>query len=241
VYLPILVLVIFSFNAGNNPHSWTGFSLTWYKKAFTSIDMLAALQNSLIIAFASTFISIFFGASLIIASKWWRPRWMFSVFLPSVVTPEIVIAVGLLSLFYLLKIPVGFNSLIAGHSIIGLGFAVPILRTKFARLDPVLTEASQDLGANYWQTFYKVLLPLLTPSIIAAAFVVFTISLDDFFISFFCAGAGQLTIATYVYAQVRAIPDPSLNALSSFLLFFSCAMILILSMTKISKEIISDD
>jgi spermidine/putrescine transport system permease protein len=165
---------------------------------------------------------------------------MFPIFVPSTIVPEIVMAVGILSLFHFLKIPVGYNSLIAGHSILGLGFCVPILRSKFGKLDPVLTEASLDLGASYFQTFRKVLLPLLTPAMIAAAFLVFTLSLDDFFIAFFCAGPGVQTVSTYVYAQVRAIPDPSLNAISTLLLIVSSIMILILSMTKISKEIVSD-
>lgn len=241
VYLPIIVLVVFSFNSANSPHAWSGFSLTWYKKVFASEDMISALSNSIFIAFTSTLISIILGTALVVASKWWQPFWMFPIFLPNMVTPEIVMAVGLLSLFYFFKIPLGYTSLIAGHTVIGLGYCVPILRNKFARLDPVLTEASQDLGATYWQTLYKVLLPLLTPSMVAAAFLVFTISLDDFFIAFFCSGPAQLTIATYVYAQIRAIPTPSLNALSSLLLLFSSSILLLLSMTKISKEIINND
>ncbi len=240
VYLPIIILVIFSFNASSNSHLWSGFSLMWYEKVFSSIDIIASIKTSLIVAFVSTFISIFFGSILVIASRWWRPRLMFPIFVPSTIVPEIVMAVGILSLFHFLKIPVGYNSLIAGHSILGLGFCVPILRSKFGKLDPVLTEASLDLGASYFQTFRKVLLPLLTPAMIAAAFLVFTLSLDDFFIAFFCAGPGVQTVSTYVYAQVRAIPDPSLNAISTLLLIVSSIMILILSMTKISKEIVSD-
>lgn len=240
VYLPILVLIIFSFNSSSNPHVWSGFSLMWYKKLFTSTDMLHALKTSLIVAFFSTLASVFMGAFMVIASKWWRPWFMFSVFIPSVISPEIVMAVGILSLFYFLKMPIGYNSLIAGHTALGLGFCIPILRAKFAKLDPVLTEASLDLGASYYQTFKQILFPLLGPSMIACAFLVFTLSLDDFFIAFFCSGPGLQTVSTYVFAQVRSIPDPSLNALSTVLLVVSSLLILILSMTRVSKEIISD-
>lgn len=240
VYLPIVILVLFSFNSSTDPHCWKGFSLIWYEKVFASIDILASLKTSLIVAFASTFMSVFLGSLLVIASKWWSSVWIFYVFVPSVVAPEIVMAVGILSLFYFLKIPLGYNSLIAGHTILNLGFAVPILRAKFAKIDPVLTEASLDLGASYFETFRKVLLPLLMPAMIATSFLVFTLSLDDFFIAFFCSGQGVQTVSTYVYSQVRAIPDPSLNAISTLLLLVSSAILIILSMTKISKEIVSD-
>lgn len=241
VYLPIVVLVIFSFNSSDNPHVWTGFSLMWYKKLLSSTDMLQALSTSLKVASASTIISVFFGTLLVIASKWWQPRFMFSIFMPSIISPEIVMAVSILSLFHFLKMPIGYNSLIAGHTAIGLGFCIPILRSKFIKLDPVLTEASIDLGANYFQTFNKVLLPLMIPSMIACAFLVFTLSLDDFFIAFFCSGPGLQTISTYVFSQVRSIHDPSLNALSTVLLVVSSALVAVLSMTKVSKELIGDD
>lgn len=241
VYLPIVVLVIFSFNSLDNPHVWSGFSFMWYKKLLYSTDMLQALSTSLKVATASTFISVFFGTLLVIASKWWQPKLMFTIFMPSIISPEIVMAVGILSLFHFLKMPVGYNSLIAGHTVIGLGFCIPILRSKFTKLDPVLTEASIDLGANYFQTFRKVLLPLMVPSMIACAFLVFTLSLDDFFIAFFCSGPGLQTISTYVYSQVRSVHDPSLNALSTVLLVVSSTFVAILSMTKVSKELIGNE
>ncbi len=241
VYLPIVVLVIFSFNSSDNPHVWTGFSMMWYEKLFSSTDMLQALSASLKVAGASTLISVFLGTLLVIASKWWQPRLMFAIFMPSIIAPEIVMAVSILSLFHFLKMPIGYNSLIAGHTAIGLGFCVPILRAKFVKLDPVLTEASIDLGANYFQTFNKILLPLMVPTMVACSFLVFTLSLDDFFIAFFCSGPGLQTISTYVFSQVRSFHDPSLNALSTILLVVSSALVAVLSMTKVSKELIGND
>lgn len=225
VYIPIFVLVLFSFCNTQLPHLMDGFSLCWYKKMFLSKDMLGAITNSCFIALASSFFSVLLSTLFTVASIWWSIENLFVVFWVNLIIPEIVLAVGLLMFFCAFKIPLGFTALIAGHSIIGMGFAIPIIRDSLNGMDLILVEAAMDLGASYWRVFIDILLPQLKNAIFLAAFLVFTISLDDFFIAFFCSGSGLVTISTYVYSQTRTIPDPSLNALSTMLLVISLLII----------------
>jgi spermidine/putrescine transport system permease protein len=248
MYLPIVALTIYSFNESGVSLGWTGFSLKWYSKMLESNDMLAALWTSLVIATASTFFSILFGLLVVVGSKWWPgneyrkigKKLLFGVFYPSAVLPEIVPAVALLSFFVFISAPLGYFSTIAGHAVIGLGVTVPLIRSRFLELDPFLTEASLDLGASYIQTFFRVLLPLMSPTLLAASFIVFTISLDDFFIAFFCAGPALDTVSLYVYAQVRTVIDPSINALSACLFILSIFLAFILVRSKVMDKVVSN-
>ena len=170
LYLPVFVIAMFSFNQSRFSVKWTGFSLQWYKKVFSSPEILDALSVSLIVAVSSTIISVLIGACFVIAAcRWnhstkrWRAWATQAIFYPNIVLPDIAIAVGILSLFAFFKMPVGYGSLIAGHTLIGLGFVVPIIRARFVELDPFFTEASLDLGASTFQTYRKILFPLLRP------------------------------------------------------------------------------
>ncbi|MFC1854621.1 ABC transporter permease [Candidatus Dependentiae bacterium] len=240
-YAPIVILTIVSFNAAGLASSWGGFSLKWYQKFFSSGEMVSALWASLIIAFASTLLSIVLGFFVVAASKWWQPKWLFSIFYPSVILPEIVMGVGILCLFAVVGAPLGYNSVIAGHTLVGLGFVVPMVRARFEEIDPFLTEASLDLGASYFQTFWRIQLPLLFPTLLAAGFIAFTLSLDDFFIAYFCAGPTLETVSLYVYAQVKSIADPSINALSVVLFLVSALVAFVLVRTKVMDRIVVNE
>ncbi|HBS47914.1 TPA: hypothetical protein DEO28_03155 [Candidatus Dependentiae bacterium] len=241
LYLPIFVLVIFSFNDSSVPFAWSGFSLRWFKALWSTPDLLQALKTSLIVASVSTFLSVTLGSFLVVASKWWRPFFLFNIFHTNIILPEIILAIGLLSLFTFLKIPLGYGSLIAGHALIGLGFVVPIIRARFIELDPTLTEASADLGALPLHTFRKIVIPLLAPSMIASAFLVFTLSLDDFFIAFFCSGEKIQTLSVYVYSMVRKGIDPRINAISTILLAVSSLFVLALCLFKVLDQVFGHD
>ena len=155
--------------------------------------------------------------------------------------PEIVLAVGILSVFTYFKISLGYGSLIIGHTLLGMGFVIPIIRARFMELDPVLTEASMDLGATYFQTLRKVIVPLLLPSLIASGLIVFTLSLDDFLISFFCSGSSVQTLSTFVYSKVQSIVDPSINALSACLLLASSVLVFLLSAFNVVDQVIGNE
>jgi spermidine/putrescine transport system permease protein len=241
LYLPVFVIAMFSFNKSRFSVEWTGFSLRWYKKLFSSPEILDALYVSLIVAVCSTIISVLIGASLVVAAKRWKSWVTQAIFYPNLVLPDIAIAVGILSLFAFFKIPVGYGSLIAGHTLIGLGFVVPIVSARFSELDPFFTEASLDLGASTFQTYRKVLFPLLRPSLIAAALIVFTLSLDDFLIAFFCSSPKVQTLSLYVYAQMKESVDPSINAISVLMLALSSVVALVLCAMRIVDKVIGHE
>jgi spermidine/putrescine transport system permease protein len=241
LYLPIVLLAVFSFNDSQFPVEWTGFSLRWYKALWYNPEVLDAAKNSLIIGIASTVMSVTFGIAFVFASKWWRSQWWFNIFYANILLPDIVLAIGILSLFSFFAIPVGYVSLISGHTLIGLGFVIPILRARFSALDPVLTEASLDLGATHFQTFFKVILPLMKPALVASMLLVFTLSLDDFLIAFFCSGSSVQTLSVYVYSKARTGIDPSINALSAIFLMVSSVIVLLLCFLKVAEQVISHE
>jgi spermidine/putrescine transport system permease protein len=238
---------MFSFNNSRYSVAWEGFSLRWYARLFSSPEILDALKVSLIVAISSTILSVLIATCFVIAGRWWRAKvgghsWLsYALFYPNVVLPDIALAIGILSIFAFLKVPLGYGSLIAGHTLIGLGFVVPIVKTRFVELDPLLTEASLDLGATRFQTFGRVLIPLLSPSLFASALIVFTLSLDDFLIAFFCSSPKVQTLSIYVYSQMRETVDPSINAISVILLAFSSVVVLVLCSMKLVDRVIHNE
>lgn len=241
LYLPILILAIFSFNDSIVSARWVGFSLRWYKALLKNPEILEAFQVSMIVAFSATFISVILGTCFVVASKWWHKRYLFNLFYANILLPEIIVGISILSIFTFFRIPIGYGSLITGHTILGLGFVIPIVRARFAELDPVLTEASLDLGATHLQTFRHVLLPLLYPSLIASSLLVFTLSLDDFLIAFFCSGPSVQTLSVYVYSMARMGVDPSINAISALFLVISSLVVLLLCSLKIVDQVITNE
>ncbi len=135
--------------------------------------------------------------------------------------PEVILAIGLLSFFSQAAIPLGFPSLIAGHTVLGMGFAIPIIYNGFLSLDVRLLEASRDLGATKCQTFRKIVLPLLLPSLLTAGLLVFILSFDDFIVSYFCSGSESQTLPLYIYSMIRQGISPIINALSVLLILLS--------------------
>jgi spermidine/putrescine transport system permease protein len=241
LYLPIIIMILFSFNHSSVSIRWDGFSLRWYKQLFCTPEILDALQASLIVALTATVLSVILGLFFVIGSRLWRSSLLLNLFYTNIMLPEIVLAIGLLSIFTFFQIPLGYMSLITGHTLIGLGFAIPIIRARFVELDPELTEASLDLGASYPQTVRKILLPLLMPSVIASALLVFTISLDDFLIAFFCSGPRVQTLSVYVYSMVRTGIDPTINAVSALFLAISSIVVLSLCFFKIIDQVIAHE
>jgi len=157
------------------------------------------------------------------------------MFYASLATPEIVLAVGLLSFFSIFSIPLSLTTLIAGHTLIGLGYVIPILQTRFEELDKRYMEAALDLGATQGQAFWRIMIPLMWPAITAAALLVFILSLDDFLISFFCSGGSTQTLPIYIFVMIRSGATPVVNALSTLLLVVSSLLVLLFSSLKIKK------
>lgn len=235
LYLPIIVLIIFSLNKNPFAHEWTGFTLHWYKELFHSSEVWHVLKNSLVVAICASFLSMGMGALFVFfCTRQYLERFIL-FFYASLAMPEIVIAVSLLSFFSLIQVPLGLTTLIAGHTLLGLGYVIPILLTRYQEIDVRLMEAARDLGATQFQTFFTIILPLLVPAFIASGLLVFIISLDDFIISFFCMSASVQTLPLYIFAMIRAGATPMVNALSTVLLLASSLLVLLFSLVQAKK------
>lgn len=230
LYVPILILIVFSFNDSKSVFKWAGFTIKWYLGLFQDPRIMAALKNSLIVAFASTIISTIIGTMVSIALE----RYHFLGKLPfdallylPIVIPEIAMAVMLLVFFVLIRLPLGLHTIIISHVAFNISFVSVIVRARLASLDPALEEAGQDLYANEWQTFWKITFPLLLPGIIGGALMAFTLSLDDYVITFFTAGARSTTLPLRIYSMVKTGVKPDINALSSLMLMISMGLVVL--------------
>lgn len=222
LYVPIIVLLVFSFNTEGFPSPWKSFTWKWYQELFQATYLWQSFLNSLIVAISSTALSLSMGVFLIFyAALGGRIGKFLNLFYGNLVIPETVLAVGLLGFFSFLSIPLGLMTLIVAHTVLSLGFVIPLVYARFLELDHRMTEASLVLGATPVQTFFKVTLPLLTPTLIASGLLVFIISFDDFILSYFCAGSTAQTLSLYILSMLRSGISPLVNALSAFLLILS--------------------
>lgn len=228
LYAPILVLLIFSFNREGFPAPWHGFTMRWYEELFRCAPLWRAFANSFYVATVATGVSLAIGVLLIFyAAQGGRIGKWLGLFYGNLIVPETVLAVSLLSFFSLLSIPLGLTTLILAHTVLGLGFVVPLVYAHFVELDRRLTEASLVLGATPMQTFFKITLPLLRPPLIGAGLFVFIISFDDFIFSYFCSGSSSQTLPLYILSMLRSGASPIVNALSTLLLLLSSIFVLI--------------
>ncbi len=228
LYVPIIVLLVFSFNSESFPSPWKHFTWKWYHELFRATSLWDAFANSLIVAISSTTISLVVGIFLLFyAAQGGRIGKFLNLFYGNLVIPETVLAVSLLGFFTLASIPLGLITLVLAHTVLGLGFVIPIVYARFIELDYRLTEASLVLGATPFQTFFKVTLPLLRPSLIATGLLIFIISFDDFILAYFCAGSSSQTLSLYILSMLRSGVSPIVNALSAILLVLSSLLALV--------------
>ena len=228
LYVPLIVLLVFSFNIEAFPSPWKGFTHKRYNELILSKHHSASFVNSLIVAFCSTAISLTMGVFLIFyAAQGGRIGNFLNLFYGNLVIPETVLAVSLLGFFTLISIPLGLGTLVLAHSVLGLGFVIPIVYARFLELDYRMTEASLVLGATPVQTFFKVTLPLLRPALTVTGLLVFIISFDDFILSYFCAGSTSQTLSLYILSMLRSGISPIVNALSAVLLLLSSLLVIL--------------
>ncbi len=225
LYVPLFVLAVFSFNSNRFTFEWHGFTLQWYTELWHSSEVWIALQNSFIVAISSVFLSVTMAALFVFFGTRSYVRRTLIIFYTNLVIPEIMLAVGLLSLFYFFSIPLSLITLIAAHTVLGFGYAVPVLYENYRDLDKRYMEASMDLGATAWQTFRLIVLPLLSPALMASASLVFIISFDDFLVSFFCSGGNTQTLPMYIFALIHSGASPVVSALSTVLLIASSFLV----------------
>ncbi len=228
LYLPIAVLIAYSFNAAKLAATWQGFSLDWYRLLTQDHALAAALRNSLLIATVSTAIAVLLGVGAAIGLErlpWRRRAWLDGAFLLPLVMPEIVMGVSLLLLFVLFSMPLGLPTVMVGHAAFNVPVVMVLVRTRLRKLDPHLEEAARDLGATPWQALRRVTLPLLQPAIVGAALLAFTVSFDDFVVTFFTAGPGATTLPLKVYSMIKTGISPEINALSTLLVLASMGLV----------------
>jgi len=235
LYLPIIILIIISFNASPFSRQWVGFSLRWYHEVLESVEVWQAIKNSLIVAVSSVSLSLVMGLMTILFATRTSLQKFFLLFYGGLATPEIMLAVGLLSVLTFFSVPLGLVSIIIGHTLIGLSFVIPILYDRFIELDYALVEASMDLGATRGQTLFRVILPFLTPAILAAALLIFIISFDEFIIAFFCSGSSAQTLPIFIFSMIRSGEYSLVNAVSTLLLAFTGLLILLFSSLNVRK------
>lgn len=218
LYLPIFILIVLSFNTSRTSAVWKGFTLDWYTKLFHNRLLWEAVQNSLIIATATAVIATALGTAgaLSLHRRQIRGRlWVEGLLYLPLVLPDIVLGVGALVLFTALGVGLGLGTMLAAHVGTSISYVVLVLRARLSDMDQRLEEAARDLGATPWQTLRHVTLPLLAPGILAAVLLSFTLSLDDFILSFFTAGPGSTTLPLRVYGMMKTGLTPEVNALST--------------------------
>jgi spermidine/putrescine transport system permease protein len=214
-----------------------GFTLDWYDKLFHNEDMLAAAGNSLIIALVASLVSTLLGTMAGVAMYRYRLRLLPILVLTPIAIPEILMGVSLLIFFVLLNFTLGLVSVALAHIAFCIGFVAIVVRSRLAGMDESLTEAARDLGATPWNAFRYVTLPLIMPGVIAGALMAFTLSIDDFVITFFTAGAGTVTLPLQIYSMIKIAVTPEVNAVSTLLMLLTLALIIIAS--RLSPNLIS--
>ncbi len=228
LYAPVVLLVIFSFNHSRFSGQWVGATLEWYRRLAADGALQDALVNSLIVAGTSTVVATLLGLGAAVGLERSRLRGagaIEAVFALLLVVPEVMLGVGLLLWFVLLKLPLGLTTVTIAHTAFNLPLVTMMIRARLQRLDVGLEDAARDLGASAWTAFRRVTLPLLAPAILGAALMAFTVSLDDFIVTFFTAGPGGTTLPLKVYSMIKSGLSPEINALSALLVVVSMALV----------------
>lgn len=233
LYLPIIVLIVFSFNSSRLRGNFEGFSLIWYESLFTDRAIMRALTNTVLIAVVSTIISTILGTFAAIGIHYLRgPRKDFILninYIP-VINPDIVTAVGLMALFKFFSVRFGLQTMLLSHIVFSVPYVILNILPKLSQLDKNLLDAAMDLGATPFYSIINVIIPQIMPGIITGALMAFTLSIDDFIISYFNTGHGFNNLSILIYSMAKKGINPSINALST--LMFATMLLLVMIINK---------
>lgn len=227
-YLPILILVVQSFNASRYSSVWRGWSLKWYAALFHDRDIWFALRNTLVVAVAATLLSMILGTFAAWVLHRYRSRLQdvhYSLIYTPLVIPDILMGMSLLLFFVALAVPLGLTTITLAHTTFCISYVTMVVLARLQDFDLSVIEAAQDLGAGRWTVLFRVLLPLLAPGILAGGLLAFTLSVDDFVITFFVAGPGSSTLPIKIYSMIKHGTLPVINALSTILLVLTFAIV----------------
>lgn len=237
-YIPILYVVVFSFNDSKSLTNFTGFSTMWYEKMFANRTMMESIYYTVIVAVIATVVSTIVGTITAIGlskSKRLVKELVLQVNNLPVMNPDIVTAIGLMLFFISLGIKTGLTTLILSHIAFCIPFVILSVMPKLRQLDDNVAEAALDLGATPFQALTKVIIPQIKDAIVSGALIAFSMSFDDFVISFFTTGPGINNISIYVYTMYKRI-NPSINALSSLIIFVMATVLIIINVVPMIKN-----
>lgn len=237
LYVPLAIVVLFSFNDSELNAQWVGFTTRWYAKLASDTDMLHAAANSLFIALVASTSATVLGTMAGIAMQRYRPRLLPILALTPVAMPELLLGVALLLFFrQVLDLTLGLLSILIAHVTFSIGFVAVIVRARLAGMDNNIFEAARDLGASPWQTFRRITLPLIAPALAAGFLMAFTLSIDDFVITFFVAGVGVTTLPLQIYSMIKVAVSPEVNAVSTLLMLLTLTVVAIAA--RLSPELL---
>ena len=238
LYAPIAVLMIYSFNESKSRGSWGGFSLKWYQALFKNADIMQALTNTLVIAVISSLVAVVIGTAAAVgiysSKKRVRKALMTVTDLP-MLNADIVTGISLLLLFTFIGVQLGYVSLLLAHITFNIPYVIMSVMPKLNQLDKNAFEAAVDLGAPPVTAFWKVIIPEISPGIVTGAILAFTMSIDDFVISFFNTGNGVSTLSIEIYSMAKRGIKPEINALST-IMFVVIMILLIIVNVRSSKQ-----
>ena len=234
-YLPIAILIAYSFNSSRLNIVWEGFTLDWYAAIWRDRVLVSSLWNSLYVAVVTTVLSVVLGTG----GAWMLFRYRFPavrllstlVFIPMII-PEVIMGVSLLIFFVAVRLELGYATIIISHVTFCFPFVMVAVQARLAGLDPALEEAAQDLGATPWQAFRKILVPYLAPAILSGALMSFTLSLDELIVTYFTASAGTRTLPLEIFGRVKKGLDPTLNAISTVFILSTVTLVVVTELLK---------
>jgi len=240
MYLPIVILVLFSFEESKLAVHWTGFTLKWYHDLLTDEHIARALLNSLTVGGIAVVVSGAMGTLAAVGLTRYHFRgiglYRGLLFIP-IIIPEIAMAVAALTLFVAIGLPLSLTTIIVSHIVFCTAYVALVVMGRVEGLDPHLEEAAQDLGASPPAVFFKVTLPLIMPGVVAGCLLAFVLSLDDFIITQFTAGVGDTTLPLRIYSMVKFGVSPEINAISTLMILFTIGITLIAERIKKQGEL----
>ncbi len=229
LYAPLVIVIVYSFNDSRLNAQWVGFTLEWYRKLFADEEMLIAARNSLVIGLVASAVSTVLGTMAGYAMYRFKLRVLPVMVIAPIAIPEILMGVSLLIFFVVINLTLGLVSITIAHIAFCIGFVAIVVRSRLAGMDESLVEAARDLGATPWRAFRLITLPLIMPGVIAGALMAFTLSIDDFVVTYFTAGADALTLPLKIYTMVKISVTPEVNAVSTLLMLLTLALIVVAS------------
>ncbi|MCI8281963.1 MAG: ABC transporter permease [Lachnospiraceae bacterium] len=235
LYIPVAVMMLFSFNDQRYNYYWNGFTTKWYGKLFENSALIGSLWYSLIIAVLATLISVFIGTIGALGLKRFEfkgRKFINNMLYIPIIVPEIVLAVALLIIFLNIGTALGMGTILIGHCTFCIPYAIVTIKGRISGDDNSLEEASMDLGANRIQTFIRVTLPSIMPGVMSAAFLSFTLSIDDVVMSNMLAGAKQSTLPVLILSMNKAGVTPDVNALTTIMILVIVAAMILNNVIK---------